>query len=51
MSKSGKSTGKCFMCENEIVGKVPVEYNIMQNIFCSMECLEDHRMENPLLWS
>ncbi|XP_057657991.1 ankyrin repeat and zinc finger domain-containing protein 1-like [Diorhabda carinulata] len=49
ISQSGKVTKRCFLCGSDIAGKVPFEY--MQNLFCTIDCLKAHRMQNPLVLS
>ncbi|KAG5889111.1 hypothetical protein JTB14_003914 [Gonioctena quinquepunctata] len=49
ISQSGTVTKRCFLCAADIAGKVPFEY--MKNLFCSIECLKAHRMQNPVVLS
>nr|XP_023023926.1 ankyrin repeat and zinc finger domain-containing protein 1-like [Leptinotarsa decemlineata] len=49
LSQSGTVTKRCFLCAEDIAGKIPFEY--MGNLFCSIECLKAHRMQHPLILS
>ncbi|KAL1137872.1 hypothetical protein AAG570_009568, partial [Ranatra chinensis] len=47
LASSGKTKvvlSRCYLCADDMTGKVPFEYN--SNRFCSMPCLKTHRMKS-----